>query len=129
MIFRSPLVAFVASVASVPFPHPMLKRLAHLCLKTSRLEEMAVFYRDQLGATVKFRYRRKDGMPIGYYFAFGEMSFIEVFDMPMPTAAVNQPSHWNRSKTRVTPGWPSLTIFASKSKGSMTMSPFWKKTA
>lgn len=58
----------------------MLKRLAHLCLKTSRLEDMAVFYRDQLGASVKFRYLRKDGTSIGYYFAFGEMSFIEVFD-------------------------------------------------
>jgi catechol 2,3-dioxygenase-like lactoylglutathione lyase family enzyme len=58
----------------------MIKRLAHLCLKTSQLEKMAGFYRDGLGATVKFRYRRKDGTPIGYYFAFGEMSFIEVFD-------------------------------------------------
>ena len=58
----------------------MIKRLAHLCLKTSQLEAMAAFYRDQLGATVKFSYRRKDGTPIGYYFAFGEMSFIEVFD-------------------------------------------------
>jgi catechol 2,3-dioxygenase-like lactoylglutathione lyase family enzyme len=58
----------------------MLKRLAHLCLKTSRLEELAVFYRDQLGATVKFRYLRKDGTPIGYYFALGETTFIEVFD-------------------------------------------------
>jgi catechol 2,3-dioxygenase-like lactoylglutathione lyase family enzyme len=58
----------------------MLKRLAHLCLKTSRLEEMAAFYRDGLGGTVKFRYLRKDGTPIGYYFALGEMTFIEIFD-------------------------------------------------
>jgi lactoylglutathione lyase len=58
----------------------MIKRLAHLCLKTSRLGDMAAFYCDQLGATVKFRYLRKDGTPIGYYFAFGEMSFLEVFD-------------------------------------------------
>ncbi len=58
----------------------MLVRLAHLCLKTSQLENMAVFYRDHLGAKVKFRYLRKDGTPIGYYFAFGELSFIEVFD-------------------------------------------------
>jgi lactoylglutathione lyase/glyoxylase I family protein len=58
----------------------MLKRLAHLCLKTSRLEEMARFYRDGLGAAVKFRYLRTDGTPIGYYMALGEMTFIEIFD-------------------------------------------------
>jgi glyoxylase I family protein len=58
----------------------MLKRLAHLCLKTSRLEEMAAFYRDGLGATVKFRYLAKDGSALGYYVALGEMSFIEIFD-------------------------------------------------
>jgi len=58
----------------------MLTRLAHLCLKTSRLEEMAAFYRDGLGATIKFRYRNREGTPIGYYVALGEMSFIEIFD-------------------------------------------------
>jgi glyoxylase I family protein len=58
----------------------MLKRLAHLCLKTSRLEEMAGFYRDGLGATVKFRYLAKDGSPLGYYIALGEQSFVEIFD-------------------------------------------------
>lgn len=58
----------------------MIKQLAHLCLKTSRLEAMTAFYRDQLGATVRFRYLNKAGEPIGCYFALGENTFIEVFD-------------------------------------------------
>ena len=41
---------------------------------------MTAFYRDALGATVKFRYLRKDGQPIGCYFAFGGTTFLEVFD-------------------------------------------------
>ena len=59
---------------------PMIKQLAHLCLKTSRLEQMTAFYRDALGATLKFRYLAKDGRPIGCYFAFGERTFVEIFD-------------------------------------------------
>jgi len=58
----------------------MIKQLAHLCLKTSRLEEMTAFYRDALGATLKFNYRNKEGRAIGCYFAFGENTFVEVFD-------------------------------------------------
>jgi catechol 2,3-dioxygenase-like lactoylglutathione lyase family enzyme len=58
----------------------MIKQLAHLCLKTSQLDRMTWFYHDQLGATVRFRYLNKTGDPIGCYFAFGENTFIEVFD-------------------------------------------------
>ncbi len=58
----------------------MIKQLAHLCLKTSQLERLTSFYRDVLGATVKFRYLNRAGDPIGCYFAFGETTFIEVFD-------------------------------------------------
>jgi lactoylglutathione lyase len=58
----------------------MIKQLAHLCFKTSRLEEMTAFYRDALGATLKFNYLGKNGRPIGSYFAFGENTFVEVFD-------------------------------------------------
>ena len=58
----------------------MIKQLAHLCFKTSQLEAMTTFYRDALGASVKFRYRNKAGQPIGCYFAFGEKTFVEVFD-------------------------------------------------
>ena len=59
---------------------PQIKQLAHLCLKTSRLEQMTAFYRDQLGATLKFRYLNKEGKAIGCYFAFGNTTFVEVFD-------------------------------------------------
>ncbi|MEO5961263.1 MAG: VOC family protein [Opitutaceae bacterium] len=58
----------------------MIKQLAHLCFKTSQLDRMTAFYRDQLGATLKFNYRRKDGSAIGSYFAFGENTFVEIFD-------------------------------------------------
>jgi lactoylglutathione lyase len=58
----------------------MVKQIAHLCFKTSQLERMTEFYRDGLGATAKFHYLRKDGTAIGTYFAFGERTFLEVFD-------------------------------------------------
>jgi catechol 2,3-dioxygenase-like lactoylglutathione lyase family enzyme len=58
----------------------MVKQIAHLCFKTSQLERMTGFYRDGLGATAKFRYLRKDGTVIGAYFAFGERTFLEIFD-------------------------------------------------
>ncbi len=58
----------------------MIKQLAHLCLKTSQLEQMTTFYRDALGATLKFRYLNQAGQPIGCYFAFGANTFVEVFD-------------------------------------------------
>jgi lactoylglutathione lyase len=58
----------------------MIKQLAHLCLKTSDLDRMTAFYRDALGATVKFRYRNRSGVPIGCYFAFGANTFVEIFD-------------------------------------------------
>jgi len=58
----------------------MIKQLAHLCLKTSRLEAMTSFYCDALGATVKFQYLNPAGQPVGRYFAFGANTFLEIFD-------------------------------------------------
>jgi lactoylglutathione lyase/glyoxylase I family protein len=58
----------------------MIKQLAHLCLKTSRLDQMTAFYRDALGATVRFRYLNQSSEPIGCYFALGENTFVEIFD-------------------------------------------------
>jgi catechol 2,3-dioxygenase-like lactoylglutathione lyase family enzyme len=58
----------------------MIKQLAHLCFKTSRLEAMRAFYCDGLGATLKFRYLNQAGEMIGCYFALGEKTFVEVFD-------------------------------------------------
>jgi len=58
----------------------MIKQFAHLCFKTSQLDRMTAFYRDALGATVRFRYLNRAGEPIGCYFAFGENTFVEIFD-------------------------------------------------
>ncbi len=58
----------------------MITQVAHLCFKTSQLDAMTAFYRDGLGATVKFNYRRKDGTVVGSYFAFGSRTFLEIFD-------------------------------------------------
>jgi lactoylglutathione lyase/glyoxylase I family protein len=58
----------------------MIRQLAHLCLKTSQLDRMTAFYCDALGAALKFRYLAKDGRAIGCYFAFGQNTFVEVFD-------------------------------------------------
>lgn len=58
----------------------MIKQLAHLCFKTSQLEAMTVFYRDQLGAIIRFSYLNPAGQPIGRYFALGGNSFVEIFD-------------------------------------------------
>ena len=58
----------------------MIKQVAHLCFKTDQLDRMITFYRDGLGAGVKFNYRRADGTVIGSYFSFGERTFLEVFD-------------------------------------------------
>lgn len=58
----------------------MIKQLAHLCFKTSQLGRQTEFYRDVLGATVRFRYLNRAGEPIGCYFALGENTFVEIFD-------------------------------------------------
>lgn len=58
----------------------MIKQLAHLCLKTSQLGRMTEFYRDLLGATIKFRYLNRAGEPVGCYVAFGANTFVEIFD-------------------------------------------------
>jgi catechol 2,3-dioxygenase-like lactoylglutathione lyase family enzyme len=58
----------------------MIKKLAHVCLFTDRLEAMIAFYRDTLGFPVKFTMKNADGFAFGYYFATGEMTFVEIFD-------------------------------------------------
>ena len=58
----------------------MIKKLGHVCLFTDRLDEMIVFYRDVLGFPVKFTMKNDDGFAFGYYFACGDMTFVEIFD-------------------------------------------------
>jgi lactoylglutathione lyase len=58
----------------------MIKRLAHVCIKTNRFTEAVSFYRDGLGLEVKFTLDLADGEPFGYYFDLGGSSFLELFD-------------------------------------------------
>ena len=58
----------------------MIKQLAHLCFKTSDLDRATEFYCGKLGATLKFRYLNPQRKPMGCYFAFGENTFVEIFD-------------------------------------------------
>ena len=58
----------------------MIKKLAHLCLFTDQLDNMIAFYRDVMGFPVKFTMKNDDGFDFGYYFATGDLTFIEIFD-------------------------------------------------
>ena len=58
----------------------MIRRLAHLCLTTNDLDRLILFYRDQLGLTVKFRFAAADGSIFGAYVAMGDTTFVEFFD-------------------------------------------------
>jgi catechol 2,3-dioxygenase-like lactoylglutathione lyase family enzyme len=58
----------------------MIKKLAHLCLFTDQLDTMIAFYRDVMGFPVKFTMKNDDGFAFGYYFATGEVTFVEIFD-------------------------------------------------
>lgn len=58
----------------------MIKKLAHICLFTDQLDAMIAFYRDVLGFPVKFTMKNDDGFAFGYYFATGDVTFVEIFD-------------------------------------------------
>ena len=58
----------------------MITKLAHLCLFTDQLDVMIAFYRDVMGFPVKFTMKNDDGFAFGYYFATGDMTFVEIFD-------------------------------------------------
>lgn len=58
----------------------MINKLAHVCLFTDQLEAMIAFYRDVMGFPVKFTMKDAEGFDFGYYFATGDMTFVEIFD-------------------------------------------------
>lgn len=58
----------------------MIKKLAHVCLFTDQIDVMIGFYRDVMGFPVKFTMKNDDGFAFGYYFATGDMTFVEIFD-------------------------------------------------
>lgn len=58
----------------------MIVRLAHVCFITRKFNEMTAFYRDILGLPVQFYFHLPGGTVYGMYFAFGETTFLELFD-------------------------------------------------
>lgn len=61
----------------------MVSRLAHICLQVKNMNRTIAFYRDGLGFPVAFTFQ-KDGKLKGAYFALGDRSFIEVFEVEEP---------------------------------------------
>ena len=56
----------------------MIKRLAHVCLGATDLNEAEVFYVDKLGMEKAFEFFRA-GKRIGFYVKAGATAFIEIF--------------------------------------------------
>ena len=61
----------------------MITRLAHICLQVKDIQRTVAFYRDGLGFTMVFTFK-KAGAFKGAYFALGGQSFIEVFEVDEP---------------------------------------------
>jgi catechol 2,3-dioxygenase-like lactoylglutathione lyase family enzyme len=61
----------------------MIARLAHICLEVRDMNRTVAFYRDGLGFPVAFRFM-KEGRFAGAYFAIGDRSFIEAFEVERP---------------------------------------------
>lgn len=61
----------------------MIARLAHICLQVADIQRTLAFYRDGLGLRVAFTFRKKGALK-GAYFALGDRSFIEVFEVEKP---------------------------------------------
>jgi lactoylglutathione lyase len=61
----------------------MIRQLAHCCFYTDRIDRMVKFYRDGLGLPVQFTLNDDDGHLMGYYFACGNTTFLEIFDQAL----------------------------------------------
>jgi len=64
----------------LPMSDLPITRLAHLCLKTDKLDELVTFYRDIIGLPIKFDLKNDEGVSFGYYFDLGNRTFLEIFD-------------------------------------------------
>ncbi len=67
----------------------MISRLAHLCLRTDKFDEIIALYRDDLGLPIKFDLKDGEGVTFGYYFDLGNLTFLEIFDHQRSA------KHWN----------------------------------
>jgi len=82
----------------------MIRRVAHLCFNTDRLQEMKQFYCEKLGLPIKFVFKTADNQEFGFYVDCGDSSFVEVFDRvlkhkkwggePTPITAGNRYAHF-----------------------------------
>ena len=61
----------------------MIKRLAHVCLQVRDIQKTVAFYRDGLGFPIAFSFTKK-GKLKGAYFAMGDNTFVEVFEVDSP---------------------------------------------
>jgi lactoylglutathione lyase len=84
----------------------MIRRLAHLCFVTEKLQPMVDFYTESLGLTLKFHFEHADGGVFGAYIDCGDDTFLEIFDnagrskqwgggkTPAPLTRGNQYAHF-----------------------------------
>lgn len=61
----------------------MIRQLAHLNFVTNDLSKIIDFYVNKLGMKVKFIMKNREGVPFGYYFDCGNVTFIEFFDQTL----------------------------------------------
>ena len=76
---RSRDIALVTALGSSSVGE-MIRRLAHLCLRTNDLPRQIEFYENALGLPIKFRFINSEGQLYGAYFECGDSTFIEIFD-------------------------------------------------
>jgi catechol 2,3-dioxygenase-like lactoylglutathione lyase family enzyme len=57
----------------------MIKGLAHVCFVVKDLEVAMAFYRDKLGCTPAFDFRKENGERFGWYMHLGGRNFLELF--------------------------------------------------
>lgn len=61
----------------------MVSRLAHISLQVKSISRAIAFYRDGLGFPIALTFK-KEGLLKGAYFALGNRSFLEVFEVDVP---------------------------------------------
>ncbi len=61
----------------------MIRQLAHLNFITNDLSRIIDFYVNKLGMKIKFIMKNREGVPFGYYFDCGNVTFVEFFDQAL----------------------------------------------
>lgn len=58
----------------------MIKAIAHICFSVKDLDDSEAFYRDILGCSPAFDFRKDDGGRYGTYMHIGDRGFLELFE-------------------------------------------------